>query len=99
MIEAIIDPLHNHKPSLRACSLVCKAWTHPARLHLLSRLTIKWPLQPATLPYVRHLRIDVDVPGTPIWDNVIPLHIGFRRIVSLSINLLEGYLERTNMKM
>jgi hypothetical protein len=90
MIIAFIDQLHDDKPSLKACSLVCKAWTRPARLNLFVRATVKWPLQPAVFPFVRHLRIDMSVAiagGAPIWENIITLLIGFDRIVSLDVTL------------
>jgi hypothetical protein len=65
MIEAILDHLHDDKKSLRACSLVCKDWIHPARRLLFSRWTIDlhraeidWSLRiSAVLPFLRHICI------------------------------------------
>jgi hypothetical protein len=97
MTMAIIDHFHDDKPSLKACSLVCKAWTYPVRLHLFATSIIKWPLQPAAFPFVRHLRLRMHVQllnGAPYWDNIFPLLIGFRRVVSLNIFLAR--LDSTN---
>jgi hypothetical protein len=91
MILAIVDLLHNDKPSLKACSLVCKAWTYLARLHLFSRLTLTWPLQRAAFPFVRHLEIPMEVRlgyGAPSWERLFPLLIGFHRITSLTVVIL-----------
>ncbi|KAI0704637.1 hypothetical protein C8Q76DRAFT_752267 [Earliella scabrosa] len=38
--DIIIDHLHNDKPSLKNCSLVCKAWTDESQHHLFSRLVV-----------------------------------------------------------
>jgi hypothetical protein len=97
MILAIIDHVHDHKPTLKACSLVCKAWTHPARLHLFSRVILKWPLQPAAFPFVRCLLLLMDRSshgpyGVPAWDEVVPLLVGFHRVVSLEVFISEQYL-------
>ena len=40
LIDAIINHLHDDIESLRACSLVCKAWTRSARCHLFSELIV-----------------------------------------------------------
>jgi len=88
---AFIDQLHNDKPTLKACSLVCKAWTHPARLHLLSTVTVQKPLQPAVFPYVRHLNLRIGVNEASIWDEIMTLLVGFHRIVSLNIVLPFSY--------
>jgi hypothetical protein len=95
MIQAIIDHLPDDKPSLKACSLVCKAWTHLARLHLFATLPLKWPLQPATFPFVRHLDIPMTVRlsfAAPTWEEVAPLLVGFHRIISLKLVLMERSL-------
>jgi hypothetical protein len=99
MTEAIIDHLHDDKPSLKACSLVCTAWTHPTRLHLFSRLTLKWPLQSAVFPFVRHLCIRLNERlsyGAPTWDKLIPLLVGFHRIVSLNLPVFWESLDVMN---
>jgi hypothetical protein len=95
MIEAIIDHLHDDKSTLNACSLVCKAWTHPARLHLLASPTVKWPLQPAVFPFVRHLYICMRR-RNPSWNTTFSMLIGFNRTISLEINLLERSLNDIN---
>lgn len=38
IIDHIIDHLHDDKHTLRACSLVCKAWVDTAQFHLIERL-------------------------------------------------------------
>jgi hypothetical protein len=93
MIEAILDHLQDDKPSLKACSLVCQAWAHPAHLLLFATSTLTWPLQPAAFHFVRHLRIIMDGRlrnGAESWDKVIPLLVGFHRIISLKIILFES---------
>jgi hypothetical protein len=90
MILAIVDHLHGDKLSLKASSLVCKAWTHPARLHLFAKSTVTWPLQPAAFPFVRHLHILMDMRqcnSGPTWDEIILQLVGFHRIVSLTVDL------------
>jgi hypothetical protein len=87
-----MDDLQDDKPSLKACSLVCKAWTNPSRLHLFASATLKWPLQPAAFPFVRHLLILIDLSWrlffrAPTWDRIIPLLVGFHRVTSLEVNL------------
>lgn len=39
--DAIIDHLHDDKPSLANCSLVCSNWLHSSRLHLFEKLAVK----------------------------------------------------------
>ena len=97
MILAIIDHLHDDKPSLKACSLVCRAWSHPARVHLLSELTVSpsdhanWPLLlSATLPFARDLRID----GPGNLSTILPLLVGNNRLRSL--HLIRLRVDRLN---
>ena len=40
VVYMIIDCLHDHRPALKACSRVCKAWIHPARSQLFMRLVL-----------------------------------------------------------
>ena len=41
LVEAIIDHLRSNEWSLKACSLVCKAWTQRARFNLFGRLDLR----------------------------------------------------------
>ena len=91
MILAIIDHLHDDKPSLKACSLVCKAWSHPARVHLISELTVSPSdyvnsplLLLATFPFARDLRID----GPGNLSIILPLLVGNNRLRSLHLTRL-----------
>ena len=98
-IQAFIDHLHDDKASLKACSLVCKAWTDPPRLHLFATLTLKWPLQLPAFPFVRHLLLPMELrlwKDAPNWDEVAPLLVGFDRIVSMRIILFPGTLKATS---
>jgi len=106
MIDAIIDHLHNDKLTLKACSLVCTTWTHPARLHLFARLTLKWPLRPAVFPFVRHLRFfpgDIFGSGSDnravAWNESLLQVVGFPRIVSLNVDSLWRFLGATDIQM
>lgn len=40
LIDTIIDFLHDDKPSLYACSLVCRDWLETSRIHKFSSLTV-----------------------------------------------------------
>jgi hypothetical protein len=45
LILAIVDNVRDDKKSLKAFSLVCKAWTNPARDHLFASLTILYAVR------------------------------------------------------
>jgi hypothetical protein len=96
LIDAILDHLHDDKRALSACSLVHTTWTHTARYHLFADVRIDVGrmnglrlLQPgsAAIPYIRHLRIMVNV-GRPFWNETLPSLAGFERIQSVSIACL-----------
>jgi len=40
LLEMTIDHLHNHKPSLRSCSLVCHTWVNASRHHLFNSVHV-----------------------------------------------------------
>ena len=40
LTDAIVDHLHDDRPSLQACALVCSAWLDPSRYHLFRSLTV-----------------------------------------------------------
>jgi hypothetical protein len=42
LVDYIIDHLHNDKPSLAACSLVCRDWIPPSRYHFLPKLSLNF---------------------------------------------------------
>jgi hypothetical protein len=99
MIEAILDHLHDNKKSLRACSLVCKNWIHPARRLLFSRWTmdlyraeIDWSLRISTaLPFLRHIYIN-SYDGRQDWDANLPLLVEPNHVQSLHLFCPFGFL-------
>ncbi|KDQ06700.1 hypothetical protein BOTBODRAFT_181355 [Botryobasidium botryosum FD-172 SS1] len=40
LIDLIIDHLHNDKPMLEICALVCRGWVAPSRFHLFRRISV-----------------------------------------------------------
>jgi hypothetical protein len=95
MIEAILDHLQDGNESLKACSLVCKDWTHPARRLLFSRWTIDLPHNAGAgidwlpristvLPFLRHLCISSSG-DPPDWDANLPFLIGENHVHSLHL--------------
>jgi hypothetical protein len=91
LIAAIVDNIWDDKKSLKAFSLVCKAWTNPARDHLFATLTISdiyhghrssdlSDLISIFAPFLRHLElfsIFYSYKHT-FWQKVIPLLVDFR---------------------
>ena len=80
LIMAIVDNIRDDKKSLQAFSLVCKAWTDPAREHLFGSLTIAdfncWKVRAAGIisifaPFLRHLSLMA--PFTWFWHRVISI--------------------------
>ncbi|KAJ7366326.1 hypothetical protein DFH08DRAFT_1003102 [Mycena albidolilacea] len=62
LTDYILDCLHDDKPSLWQCSLVCWAWVPATRFHLFSdialRRTWKWLMYPQFLPFLDMLATD-----------------------------------------
>jgi hypothetical protein len=98
LIVAIADNIQDDKKSLRAFSLVCKAWTNPARDHLFASWTIRdfydrlEKIKTANIastytPYLRHLHLMVIDNRPKFWREVIPFLADFRtpRLQSLSL--------------
>ena len=90
MVDAILGNLHSDKRSLKACSLVCKAWTYPARLQLFSELTIcptddaeSHLREAAMFPFVRRLNVKN---RRTRWHSLLPQLIGLKRITSLHLS-------------
>jgi hypothetical protein len=97
LIAAIADHIQDDKESLKAFSLVCKAWTYPARDHLFASLTISnvhdlKKIKAANItstytPFLRHLRL-IDLYRNTFWHEVIPFLADFRtprlRLLQLS---------------
>jgi hypothetical protein len=90
MIEVVLSHLHSDKPSLKACSLVCKAWTYPARLQLFSELTTRLtddaesPVRGAAMfPFVRRLNVENQRNS---WHTLLPQLVGLKRITSLRLS-------------
>jgi hypothetical protein len=95
MVETILSHLHSDTPSLKACSLVCKSWTCPARLQFFSELIThptgdaESPLQAAAMfPFVR--RLHVDYQNKP-WDALFPQLVELCRIRSLRLSNMVVY--------
>jgi hypothetical protein len=88
---AIINQLHDGKPTLKAAVSI-----HAARLHLFSMFTLKWSLQPAAFPFVHHLCIPMNVTLRYGTHKTIPLLVGFYRIVSLNVDLFRWSLDVMN---
>ena len=87
VVYMIIDCLHDHKPTLKACSRVCKAWIRPARRLLFMTLALnQYHIQRlrnlgveshrrVVLAYVRHV-ILLGIRGEqdgPLWAEAMPL--------------------------
>jgi hypothetical protein len=86
LIMAIVDNIQDDKKSLRAFSLVCKAWTNPARDHLFASLNISHvrfeEIKAANIastyaPYLRHLYLSSRGYCHKFWHEVIPFLADF----------------------
>ncbi|KAF7305347.1 APH domain-containing protein [Mycena chlorophos] len=66
--DLIIDHLHDDVPTLRQCSLVCKAWLPAARLHIFSIVDISLYSIDAMLQTIFY-------PGAPFPSYIRELHI------------------------
>lgn len=64
LIDIIIDFLHNDKPSLYACSLVCQNWLESSRVHVFSSVMVKDQREfddcPISIPYIQDLALFLD---------------------------------------
>ena len=92
LIQDIMDYLRGDRKALYACSLVCRAWNHPAR----SRLFSEFDLQPDKvmllvmgapniIPFIRKLRL---VTPTWFWKKSFCFVSGFEAVQSLWISSL-----------
>jgi hypothetical protein len=99
LIVAIIDNIRDDKKSLKVFSLVCKAWTNPARDHLFASLTIPdhgdrlEKIKAANIastytPFLRHLHLASWDQNHNFWHDVIPFLADFRtpRLRSLTLS-------------
>jgi hypothetical protein len=98
LIMAIAHNIQDDKKSLGAFSLVCKAWTDPARDHLFASLNIynidrlekiKAANVTATYtPFLRHLYLSSRGDCHIFWHKVIPFLVDFStpRLQSLTLN-------------
>ena len=92
LAEAIIDHLRSDGSSLKACSLVCKAWTHRARFNLFARLelyarTAKRMLSSESrtkmMPFIRQLHLIGSWDGaaeTHPLDEIVPILADFHHV-------------------
>jgi hypothetical protein len=97
LIAAIVDNIQDDKKSLRVVSLVCKAWTNPARKHLFRSLTISnidglEKIKAANMtwtytPFLRDLRIK-GLYSHKFWHEVILFLADFRTPCLRSLSLI-----------
>jgi hypothetical protein len=92
IIEEVFDFLRKNKRLLKVCSLICKAWLHPAyrRLFYDTRLFSSGlaaacdPRSESTAaPFIRCLHITYSSPRE--WNEIFPSLDGFHSVTSLSI--------------
>jgi hypothetical protein len=99
LIIAIVDNIRDDKKSLKAFSLVCKAWTNPARDHIYASLTILdhgnrlEKLKAANIAstytlFLRHLHLTSWGHDHKFWHDIIHFLADFRtpRLRSLALN-------------
>jgi hypothetical protein len=100
LIMAVAGNIRDDKKSLEAFSLVCKAWTNPARDHLFASWTIRVGrgersiverIKAANItskytPFLRHLRLSA-FNMESLWHELVPFLVDFRtpRLQSLSL--------------
>jgi hypothetical protein len=112
LIVAIVDNIRDDKKSLKAFSLVCKAWTNPARDHLFASLTISKQdhrleqIKAANIastftPFLRHLRLTAYGDHHKFWEEVIPFLADFRtpRLRSLVLTFLTWHSLSPNQQL
>ena len=96
LIEAIIDHFHSDKKSLKACSLVCKAWTSRTRFHLfaclnLQRQDVETFINSSSriniVHFVRHLRLirGCWYSDSGPWEEIIPRLVDFHNVRHLGL--------------
>ena len=92
LIQDIMDCLRGDRKALYACSLVCRAWYHPARSRLFSEFDLQpdrvMPLMnraPNIIPFIRKLRL---VTPTWFWKKSFCFLSGFEAVQSLWISSL-----------
>src|ERR1700730_5438708 len=97
LIAAIVDNIRDDNESLGTFSLVCKAWTSPARDHLFASLTIKdqniGKIKTANIastytPFLRDLHLESLNNHHEFWHELIPFLADFRtpRLRSLELS-------------
>ena len=98
LVEAIIDHLRSDRRSLKACSLVCKAWTHRARFNLFACLDLHAGVAKRILisesrvkmmPYIRHLCLigsSYDPTKLHAWDEIVPMLNDFHNVRCLGLS-------------
>ena len=97
LVEAIIDHLQSDEKSLKACSLVCKAWTHRARFNLFARLNLhagnaekilSSESRIKMMPFIRRLCLIRNWDGatkTRAWDEIVAMLIDFHNVRCLEL--------------
>ncbi|TDL26655.1 hypothetical protein BD410DRAFT_530461 [Rickenella mellea] len=100
LTDIVIDYLHDHRPALCSCGLVCRSWLASSRFHLFSTLKLDFYYDfregfptigspDSTIPpYVRHLKLDVHY----IWEERLVYGLSmlpaFGALKSISISLV-----------
>src|ERR1700733_5253846 len=99
LISEILRHLHHHEMSLRACSLVCRAWTPLSRYHLFYHINLnrfnatafvallKSDSGPPIGAFVRQLTIHRELSHPPWLSNVLPTISSYIRPTSLFLNV------------
>ena len=97
LVEAIIDHLQSDRSSLKACSLVCKSWTHRTRFNLFACLDLHAGVAKRVLssefrvkmiPFKRHLRLIgswYESTKPCPWDEIAPMIVGFHNVRCLGL--------------
>jgi hypothetical protein len=105
LIDVIIDHLHKDARALKACSLVCKAWTQTARYHLFDRALVldeyRWTMHKGLLqsnsivPLIRDIWLagNSSVRNAQFW-NDLPFSIlsaQFHKLETLRLHRIPWY--------
>ncbi|TDL19487.1 hypothetical protein BD410DRAFT_792104 [Rickenella mellea] len=101
LTDNIIDHLHDNRPALCSCSLVCRSWLPSSRFHLFSTVVLCFidintglPMicsQSSTIaPYVRHLELEDGWNGWRRWLNdALPKLPNFGALKSLALGHID----------
>jgi len=107
LVDLIIDHVYSDKPTLAACSLVCRSWLVSTRHHLFSTVCLSQTQNALAFcellesplvtiqPFVRSLQIS-SIYGTRWIDEVIPRLEGLSAVTSLRLSIgLQSFSAKT----